>query len=207
MNERRRSVLVVDDEPEVVETLTRNLRSEPYDVQGTTSPVEALSRIEAGGVDLVICDIDMPEMNGLSLMARIHRSTPDTVRILLTGDASIESAMFAINEGEVFRYLTKPWSTAELREVVGAAFARRDELSRIARVAHDVAARDALLREVEDEDPRIRHLVREDGAYVIDADRIRALASSLVDPKLRELFDAEATRGPQRHEKTRRSRE
>ncbi len=84
MSERRQLVLVVDDEPEVVETLKRNLRHEPFEVVGTTSPIEALHVIDRGGVDLVIADIDMPEMNGLSLVARVQRSHPDVIRILLT---------------------------------------------------------------------------------------------------------------------------
>ena len=91
---------------------------------GTTSPKEALAAIDRGGVDLVIADIDMPEMNGLSLVARVQRSHPHVIRILLTGDASLDSAMTAINESEVHKYLTKPWNTAELREIVRAALLR-----------------------------------------------------------------------------------
>lgn len=203
----RYSVLVVDDEAEVVEALKRNLRNEAYDVQGTTSPREALALVEAGGIDLLICDIDMPEMDGLSLVSRVHRTRPDTIRILLTGDASLESAMFAINEGEVFRYITKPWSTVELRKVVRAAFARVDEHRRATRAAHDAASHAALLEAIEAIEPSLRRVVKEDGAYVIDAERVASLAASLVDTPLRELFDEELTRGPQRHEKTRRSGE
>lgn len=201
----RYTVLVVDDEAEVVETLKRNLRSEPFVVVGTTSPKEALVLVEGGTVDLVIADIDMPEMDGLTLIARIQRSHPDVIRILLTGDASLESAMTAINEGEVHRYLTKPWDTAELREIVRGALARLGELRRASQAERNVAAREALENELERAHPGLRRVTREDGAYVIDAEHVREVARSLVDEELRMLFDAEATRGPRRHERTRRS--
>lgn len=205
MSGRRNTVLVVDDEPEVVETLKRNLRNGPFAVIGTTSPTEALATIDAGGVDLVIADIDMPEMNGLSLVARIQRTHPDVIRILLTGDASLDSAMTAINEGEVHRYLTKPWNTAELRDIVTSALERVVELGRASVAARDLAARDALLVDLEREHPELRRLSREDGAYIIDPERTAAIASTLRDADLRALFDTDATLGPRREGKTRRS--
>lgn len=203
----RQTVLVVDDEHEVVETLKRNLRGEPFGVIGTTSPAEALALVEAGGVDLVIADIDMPEMDGLSLVARLQRTHPHVIRILLTGDASLESAMTAINDGEVHRYLTKPWSTKELRDILRSALDRAAELRRAGEVALDVAKREAFLIDLEKEHPGVRRVVREDGAYVIDAEHMREVVRNLTDDKLRELFDAEATRGPKRSEATRRSRD
>lgn len=207
MTARRHGVLVVDDEAEVVETLKRNLRNEPYDVIGTTSPREALALVDRGGIDLVIADIDMPEMNGLSLVARLQGSHPNVVRILLTGDASLESAMTAINEGEVFRYLTKPWNTTELRDVVRSAFERMTELRRASAASRDVAARNAMLGELDAAYPGIRATTREEGVHVVDARRMREVTRALSEPGLRALFDAEATVGPQRDGKTKRSGE
>jgi two-component system, probable response regulator PhcQ len=202
MSARRHTILVVDDEPEVVETLKRNLRNEPFAVVGTTSPKEAIALIDRGGIDLVIADIDMPEMNGLSLVARIQRSHPEVIRILLTGDASLDSAMAAINESEVHKYLTKPWDTGELREIVTSALQRVEELRRSGQAARDVAARDALLLDLEREYPGIRRTTREDGAYVIDAQRIGDMAQTLQDASLRALFDTEVTLGPGRDGKS-----
>ena len=194
----RQQIRVVDDEPEVVETLKRNLRNEPFAGIGTTSPTEALILIGKGDIDLVIADIDMPEMNGLSLVARIQRTHPEVIRILLTGDASLDSAMAAINESEVHRYLTKPWNTAELREIVTAALSRSTELRRASQASRDVAARDALLLDLERHHPGIRRASREDGAYVLDVQHLNKLASGLQDEDLRLLFDSEATLGPLR---------
>lgn len=206
-HERRPTVLVVDDEPEVVETLRRNLRGEPYDVVGTTSPKEALALVEQGALDLVIADIDMPEMDGLTLVARLQRNHPNVIRILLTGDASLESAMTAINEGEVFRYLTKPWNTSELRETVRSAFERATELRRAADAARSVATRAATIAQLERDYPDIRRVVREDGIYVVDAEHLRSVTLAMTDRRLRALFDTEATIGPQRDGKTKRSGE
>ncbi len=118
--------------------------------------------------------------------------------------------MTAINESEVHRYLTKPWDTTELREIVSSALLRSAELRRASEVSRNVAARDAMLVELEREYPGIRRTTREDGAYVIDAERIAKVAEGLEDESLRVLFDTEATLGPRRDgksQKTQRSGE
>lgn len=197
--ETKHTVLVVDDEPEVVESLRRTLRHEKFKFVGTTSPLEALGIVLQGDVDLVIADIDMPEMNGLSLVSKIRAQCPDVVRILLTGDASLESAMTAINLGEVHRYLVKPWQKDELRETLRTALDRLDELRRASRASHAVAAHKELVAALESEHPGIWTVEREDGAYVLDAERIAKTLSSLTEEPLRNLFDVEATFGPREH--------
>lgn len=193
--ERPHTVLVVDDEAEVVESLRRTLRNEKLLFVGTTRPTEALARCAEGDIDLVIADIDMPEMNGLSLVAKIRACHPDVVRILLTGDTSVESALAAINLGEVHRFLTKPWDAKELRETVRQALARLDELRRASRASQRMEAQRVMAAELERTHPGIGEVVREEGAYVLDVERLRSVLIGLSDPKLRQLFDAEATLG------------
>jgi len=172
------TVLAVDDEEEVVEPLRRALRRQPYRFIGVTSPLAALAQLEAGGVDVLIADIDMPEMSGIELVRRVRAAHPDVVRILLTGDASLESAMAAINEGEVHRFLTKPWDKEELRDTIRGALDRIEELRRTASAAHRVQIRDQLLAELEAEHPGIRDVELTDGVYVIDEEKVRATAQS-----------------------------
>jgi two-component system probable response regulator PhcQ len=179
MTPRRHTVLVVDDEPEIVESLRRALRSEPYELVGTTSAREALETIEAGGIDLVVADIDMPDLNGLELVAKVRASRPDVVRVLLTGDASIESALEAINRGEVYRYLTKPWRNDVLREIIREGLARLDELRKVAAADRATRAREALLTALEAEHPGIRSVASTDGVHVLDVVRLRAVAADL----------------------------
>jgi DNA-binding NtrC family response regulator len=193
---RVHSVLIVDDETEIVESLRRALRSEPYRVIGTTSAREALEMALAGGVDLVIADIDMPELTGLDLVARIRGERPDVVRILLTGDASLESALEAINRGEVHRYMTKPWKNEELRRIVAEALARLDELRRAAIADRAARSRDAFLAELGREHPGLHDVTLDEGVYALDVLRVRAILADAHVPELEALFVRTPTRPP-----------
>jgi response regulator RpfG family c-di-GMP phosphodiesterase len=124
------TLLLVDDEPAIVAALRRTLRGRGYRILGATDPLEALKILDSEQVDLVISDIDMPQMTGLELVAQIRRVRPEVVRILLTGRGTLDSALRAINDGEVHRFLTKPWSDEELRSTIEHALARLEELRR-----------------------------------------------------------------------------
>jgi DNA-binding NtrC family response regulator len=167
------TLLVVDDEPDVVDALRRALRDPAWRVIGEVSPHAALARIAAEPVDLVISDIDLPEMSGVELVARIRRSHPEVIRILLTGGASVGSAVRAINDGEVFRYLTKPWDNAELRETVRVALARQAELRRTVAADERAGVRARILAGLEAEHPGITHVERVGEVYELEE---RALA-------------------------------
>jgi response regulator RpfG family c-di-GMP phosphodiesterase len=181
-------VLAVDDEPEILESIKRTLRREPYRVITTVSPLEALSLLEAGGIDVLLADIDMPEMNGLELVRRARAACPETVRLLLTGDASLDSALTAINDGEVHRYLLKPWDKEDLRGVIRHALERLEELRRGAQADRRVAAREILLSELERAHPGIRDVATRDGAYALDERRITESVLRIDTVRLRALF-------------------
>jgi DNA-binding NtrC family response regulator len=170
MSDGRHTLLVVDDEAEILASLLRTLRKESYLVLTTTSPQEALGLLENHRIDLLISDIDMPVMNGLELVARVRHAHPHVVRMLLTGAASLESAMRAINDGEVHRYLTKPWQSDELKATIRAALERLDELRRVASAERIVSARERLLAELEREHPGIREVRLDEGVYVLDSE-------------------------------------
>lgn len=172
MNDTTHTILIVDDEAEILESLRRTLRKEPWRVLTTTSPDEAVQLLEGQSIDLLISDIDMPSMTGLELVACARRAQPDVVRILLTGAASLESALRAINDGEVHRYLTKPWDKDELKSTIRGALDRLEELRRVARADLHVGTRERLLSELEREHPGIQDIHVEDGVYVLDADRL-----------------------------------
>ena len=113
-----RAILLVDDEQEVVEAMTRTLQRQGYRLLHATSGMQALSILAAQTVDVVLSDIGMPEMNGLELLARVRRLHPRVGRIIVTGAASVAAALRAINESEVHRFLTKPWDPEELRAAI-----------------------------------------------------------------------------------------
>jgi len=179
MSEFRPTVLIVDDEENVVDSLRRTLRHEHVRVITTTSPVEALAHLDQGEIDILISDIDMPEMTGLELVAEARRRHPNVVRILLTGDSSLESALTAINDGAVYKYLTKPWRSQELRETLRAATV---QLGALRQQAASAAAgeRDRTLRtELEARYPGITSVRRVDGAYLLNDMRAAELLAAL----------------------------
>jgi len=115
-------LLVVDDEPEILDALRRTLRGTKCQLLFAKSGREALDIVARERVDGVLSDIDMPGMSGLELLGEVRRSHPSVVRLILTGVATLETAVRAINDGQVQRFLTKPWSTEELRAVIREVF-------------------------------------------------------------------------------------
>lgn len=101
-------ILCVDDEPGVLDGLRRVL-FEHFDVTTVQSGAEGLEALDAQGpFAVVMSDMRMPEMNGAEFLARVRRAAPDTVRVLLTGQADLEAAIAAVNDGNIFRFLSKP---------------------------------------------------------------------------------------------------
>lgn len=188
MTERATTILCVDDDPEVLEGLRRTLRRQQYRLLTATSAAEALQTIAAEPVDVIVSDIDMPGTNGLELVARIRREHPEIVRLLLTGDASLEAALDAINQGEVHRFLTKPWDKDQLRRTLHEAIERLDELRRAATAAATASVRDQLLDSLERSHPGITRVDRTEGVYVVDLARLASWRRDITDPLLRNVF-------------------
>ena len=114
-------ILLVDDEALVLAALRRQLRAH-FDVTVTTEPWEAL-QLAASKVSyaVVVSDLRMPGMDGVTLLSRIRTLSPDTVRVLLTGNADMEAAIAAVNEGNIFRFLSKPCPTGILLRALEAS--------------------------------------------------------------------------------------
>jgi DNA-binding NtrC family response regulator len=119
MNERAH-VLFVDDEERIVRLLKVMFR-EHYDVFTALSGEEALALLERERIDVLVCDQRMPGMLGHELLAKVRIFSPHTVRLLLTGYSDLVAIIDAINQGEVYRFLNKPWNQDELRSVVAEA--------------------------------------------------------------------------------------
>ncbi|WP_432969534.1 response regulator [Dactylosporangium sp. CA-233914] len=116
-------VLCLDDEPYVLDGLKRYLRAD-YDVLTATQPREALELLGAAGqepIAVVVSDMRMPHMTGVDVLERARQISPETTRVLLTGDADVNGAVAAINQGNVFRFLLKPCPPEDLKATVAAA--------------------------------------------------------------------------------------
>ncbi|MBK7196826.1 MAG: protein kinase [Myxococcales bacterium] len=169
---RARTVLIVDDEAAVTRALARMLASPALRILTTQEPAEALALLDREPIDAVISDKDMPEMSGLALLGEIRGRHPLVVRILLTGQPTLDSALAAINDGGVFRYLTKPWKEPELSATIAAALDRADEL-RHEHEARQLAERRATaVAALEAADPRL---------LAVDAGRYPLVGSALIE--------------------------
>src|SRR5580692_6338633 len=107
-------VLFVDDEPQVLEGIQRSLRKN-LDLQTAPSGAEGLRVItEKGPFALVVSDMRMPLMNGAQFLAKVHEQSPDTVRMILSGQADLQATIAAVNDGHIYRFLSKPCPTDQL---------------------------------------------------------------------------------------------
>ena len=115
------TILCVDDEQQVLSSLERMLRLKSYEVLTADSGAKGLEILEHEHVDVVIADQRMPEMTGSEFLRIVREQYPNTVRIMLSGYSDFESLTKAINEGEIFRFVSKPWDMEELYEVIDLA--------------------------------------------------------------------------------------
>ena len=114
-------ILFVDDDPRILKSFQRTLSRE-FKISLAESPAAALKMLaEQGPFAVLVTDMKMPEMNGIELLSRARKISPDTVRILLTGHADQQTAIDAVNTGEVFRFLTKPCDSETMTPILRAA--------------------------------------------------------------------------------------
>jgi two-component system probable response regulator PhcQ len=115
------SILLVDDEPNVISSLKRALMDEPYDIYSAGSAREGLKVLEQSRIKVIVSDERMPGMTGAEFLSAVKERNPETLRIMLTGHASIEAAMTAVNSGEIYRFFVKPWNDVELKLAIRSA--------------------------------------------------------------------------------------
>jgi len=141
-------VLFVDDEVNILKALARLFRTEPVRVLTASSAAEALALVASEPIQVVVSDQRMPGTTGVRLLAQIREQRPDVVRILLTGHTEIALAIEAINQGAIFRLLTKPWNDDELRATVRQALADCAIRAEVARLNQLLQAQNASLSEM-----------------------------------------------------------
>ncbi len=127
------SILIVDDEEEILHSLRGLLRME-FEVYTATSGHEALRILEQQPIHVVLSDQRMPEMAGVELLSQAQGDRPRAIRILFTGYSDVKAVIDAINQGQIFRYLTKPWDADELVAILreaGSEYDRQAEQRRL----------------------------------------------------------------------------
>jgi DNA-binding NtrC family response regulator len=162
------NLLLVDDEPYVLESLRRLLADEPYDIHTACGAEEGLALCTEHPMGVVVSDERMPGMSGTEFLSIVRERFPGVVRILLTGHASVESAMRAVNDGGIYRFLTKPWDDLELVLALRSAFDKYELEQQNRRLLAAVRTYLRTLRAIEHRHPGITTVHKdESGAFVL----------------------------------------
>lgn len=176
----RLMVLLVDDEPKILSGLRVALRKYPFDIMTAESAQAALALLDEQPVDVLVSDEQMPQVSGSQLLAIVRRQYPRTVRIILTGHASLDAAVRAINEGEVYRFLTKPCNPDELAVTIQQGVQLRELAQQSSRLLSRSQQQQAVLRDLESRHPGISELkVDEGGAILLEAGDVQSLIREL----------------------------
>lgn len=177
---RQPVVLLLDDEPNVTAGLKRALHNEPWKILTAATVGGAFDILARENVDVVVSDERMPGMSGSQFLTEVRKKYPNTIRMILSGQADLEAAVRAINEGEVYRFLLKPCNPAELRITIRQAFEHKQlvELSR--KLLREYEKKQSLLDELERANPGIT-LIETDESGAICLEEDDELAMDLAD--------------------------
>jgi diguanylate cyclase (GGDEF)-like protein/PAS domain S-box-containing protein len=141
MHKRQPTLLLVDDEPNILSALKRLLRGAGLRILTASGGKEGLEVLAAEHVDVILSDQRMPGMTGVEFLRVVKHSHPETVRMVLSGFTELQSVTDAVNEGAIYKFLTKPWDDAQLRAHILEAFRQKDMADENRRL--DLAARTA----------------------------------------------------------------
>lgn len=127
-DEPQRYLLLIDDEPGILNALQRELRLENYQTLTARNSSEALSLLATHPVDVVLTDLRLSDMSGVEILRKIRVIYPEVIRMVLSGSTEVSSILKAVNEGVIFRFITKPWDADDMRSQLREAFAQRQLL-------------------------------------------------------------------------------
>jgi two-component system probable response regulator PhcQ len=165
----KHTILIIDDDVAIREMMKESFSKEPYTVLIAGSADEALSILSQGPVDVVISDEKMPGMSGSELLAVVRKKYPDTIRMILTGHANLDSVIRAINEGEIYRFFKKPCNMIDLAITVRHALQHKVVLEESQRLQKVVNQQYTLIDDIEKHHPGISNVKRnEDGAIILE---------------------------------------
>lgn len=178
-----RKIVLVDDEKNVLSGLYRTLDRQDYNIKMFTNAERALEYIdeEPGDIDIIISDNKMPEIEGTDFLIRIKEKYPNIIRIMLTGNSSLEDAKKAIEDGKVYKFLTKPTDSDELKCIIRLALAHKDLWSQNRKLIEQLEKKDAELSNMKGKDT----LNPDNQSFIIDTNKDENL-----DDFLRKYFDS-----------------
>jgi CheY-like chemotaxis protein len=144
----QRCILLVDDEQNILAALRRLLRREGYELLTAASASEAIEQLEAHLVHLIVSDFRMPGVTGVELLQTARARWPNTIRMILSGYSEVSTIIAAVNEGHIYKFLTKPWNDEELKLHIRRAFEQHELEDENRRMAGEITAQNERLREL-----------------------------------------------------------
>lgn len=182
---RQRTLLLVDDEENIISALRRLLRRDGYRILSANSGAAGLDLLLQNDVDVIVSDQRMPGMSGVEFLREARQHRPDSVRMVLSGYTEFQSITDAINEGAIYRFLTKPWDDEQIRTNITEAF-RHKELAdenrwlslALHQSNHELAEANQRLRYLLEE--KQQQLARDEATLGISQEILQCLALPLV---------------------------
>jgi len=172
-------ILCVDDEPNVLKALQRLFMDEDYEILSANSGAEGLTILEQNpAVRLVISDYRMPGMNGVDFLKDVCDRRPETVRIVLSGYADTAAVVSAINEGQIYKFIPKPWDDDELLVNIRNALEKYDLERKNARLVAELAESNAKLQEV---NQNLEELVAKRTATLTLQNQVLTVSQNILD--------------------------
>lgn len=148
MGEATARVLFVDDDPMILDVLRVLLAREAYEVRTARGPDEARTMLAALAYDVLVVDAHMPKTSGVELLLEVKDRYPDIVRMMLTGSGDVDTAMLAVNEGSVYRFLVKPPEPGALRKAITDALEFSVKNRKLAQLRRVTLEQQSLLSEL-----------------------------------------------------------
>ena len=167
----KNKLLLVDDEPNLTSALVRSLDRTQFEIFTADSAQKGLMILAGNDIDVVVSDERMPGMTGSQFLAEVRKKWPNTIRMILSGQADLEAAVRAINEGEVYRFLLKPCHPKELQLTILQGLQHKKLVAQSRRLLNEHQKTQNLLEELEKANPGITRVeVDEDGAIMMEED-------------------------------------
>jgi diguanylate cyclase (GGDEF)-like protein len=146
-----RTLLLVDDEENILSSLRRLLRRDGYQIVCARSATEGLQRLAESQVDVILSDQRMPGMTGVEFLRCAKDLYPDTVRMVLSGFTDLQSVIDAVNEGAIYKFLTKPWDDERIRAHISEAFRQKEMADENRRLAREIEEANGSLEQLNQE--------------------------------------------------------
>lgn len=173
-------ILCVDDERNVLKALRRLFMDEEnYDIMVAESGEEGLEILEKeGNIKLVVSDYRMPGMNGVEFLAKVYEKWPDTIRIVLSGYADTAAVVEAINLGQIYKFIPKPWNDEELKSAISTSLQHQELQSQNNRLNEELQKTNDQLKEINE---NLEHIVQQRTEALEIRNRVLQISQGVLD--------------------------